>query len=232
VRARLAIVIAVGTLALTLVAGALAAAPDLRSPQEGASFVSGDRITFVAAITSNASPAQLNFYVTRDPSQVNSNGVFFPFVDAMQGVSTGEPGVFTAGPDSDDAWPAKPGTYWWQAVQGCIVTSDPGCVNASPARSFTINARPASTVARGTEPNTFLTHHPRHRTHKRKVAFAFSSDVAGAHFRCLYAEGWSHCRSPHTFRHLKPGRYKFKARAVVNGVQDPTPASWRFKVLR
>jgi hypothetical protein len=82
------------------------------------------------------------------------------------------------------------------------------------------------------ELDTFLTRHPRHRTRKRKVTFAFSSNVPGAKFRCLYAQGWQSCRSPHTFRHLKPGRYRFQAQAVVNGVPDPTPASWTFRVLR
>jgi hypothetical protein len=86
-------------------------------------------------------------------------------------------------------------------------------------------------VGPGNEPKTFLDKHPRHRTHNRKVKFAFSSDVAKAHFQCLFAQGWAKCRSPHIFRHLKPGRYKFKARAVASGVKDPTPASWVFKVL-
>jgi hypothetical protein len=81
------------------------------------------------------------------------------------------------------------------------------------------------------EPNTFLNRHPPHRTHKRKVTFRFSSNMAGAKFRCLYAQGWQPCRSPHTFRHLKPGRYRFQAQAVVNGVPDPSPASWTFRVL-
>jgi IPT/TIG domain len=81
-------------------------------------------------------------------------------------------------------------------------------------------------------PNTFLNRHPPHRTHKRKVTFRFSSNMSSAKFRCLYAQGWQPCRSPHTFRHLKPGRYRFQAQAVVNGVPDPTPASWTFRVLR
>ena len=79
--------------------------------------------------------------------------------------------------------------------------------------------------------DTFLTDHPRHRTHRRKATFAFSSNVSGARFQCFYADGWARCKSPHTFRHLKPGRYKFKVRAKANGVRDKTPATWIFKVL-
>jgi hypothetical protein len=81
-------------------------------------------------------------------------------------------------------------------------------------------------------PNTFLTKHPKRRTHKRRATFAFSSNVSGASFRCLYARGWGGCRSPKTFRHLKPGRYVFKVRATAHGLTDPTPAKWSWRVLR
>ena len=47
----------------------------------------------------------------------------------------------------------------------------------------------------------------------------------------LYAQGWTKCTSPHVFRHLKPGRFRFQVKAILNGVEDPTPASWFFKVL-
>jgi hypothetical protein len=82
------------------------------------------------------------------------------------------------------------------------------------------------------KPQTFLTHHPRRRSDKRKVAFAFDSNVDGARFKCFDAGGWAKCRSPHVFRHLEPGRYKFKVKAIVNGVADPTPASFIFRILR
>jgi hypothetical protein len=82
------------------------------------------------------------------------------------------------------------------------------------------------------KPQTLLTHHPRRRSHKRKVAFAFDSNVDGARFKCLDAGGWRKCRSPHVFRHLKPGRYKFKVKAIVNGIADPTPAKFIFRILR
>jgi hypothetical protein len=81
-------------------------------------------------------------------------------------------------------------------------------------------------------PNTFIDRHPHHRIHKRKVAFTFSSDVTGVTYKCLYAAGWTKCHSPLTFRHLRPGRYRFKVEAVVNGVADPTPATFTFRVRR
>ncbi|MDQ2940538.1 MAG: IPT/TIG domain-containing protein, partial [Actinomycetota bacterium] len=87
-------------------------------------------------------------------------------------------------------------------------------------------------VPKAISPNTFLTHHPKHRIHKRQVAFAFSSDMPGVSYQCFYAHGWADCNSPQTFRHLKPGRYQFRVKAIVNGVEDPTPASWTFRVRR
>ena len=91
---------------------------------------------------------------------------------------------------------------------------------------------PATVLAKKPVPNTFITQHPKHRTHKRHVAFAFSSDTPGVSYQCLYAEGWAKCGSPHVFRHLTPGRYRFQVKAIVNGVGDPTPASWTFRVRR
>jgi hypothetical protein len=82
------------------------------------------------------------------------------------------------------------------------------------------------------KPKTFLTHHPRRRSHKRKVAFAFDSNAQGAKFKCFDARGWAKCRSPRVFRHLKPGRYKFKVKAIAGGVADPTPATFIFRILR
>ena len=81
-------------------------------------------------------------------------------------------------------------------------------------------------------PNTVFTHHPARRTHKRRVRFGFSSTTPGASFQCFYTGGWSTCRSPQRFRRLKPGRYRFKVRAVANGKRDPTPAAWLFRVVR
>jgi hypothetical protein len=233
VRTRLAIVVAIATFALAAARVALAEIPPTQvSPDDGAAFIAQPgQITFQAS-TASPGPTYMDFYVSRDTPQFDSNGVISNWIDHVHGLGSGNPPLYAAGPNPDEVWPTRPGTYYWQAVYYDCTTGPPDCFNESPIRTLTINPRPASTAGPGNEPNTFLTRRPRHRTHKRKVTFAFSSDVAGAHFRCLYAEGWSHCRSPHTFRHLKPGRYKFKAQAVVNGVKDPTPALWVFKVLR
>jgi hypothetical protein len=106
--------------------------------------------------------------------------------------------------------------------------AEPDCdVTDGEIRSFTV-APPAA----GRRPNTRLTRHPPRRTRKRRVKFAFSSSIRGANFQCFYTGGWRDCRSPEKFRNLKPGRYRFRVRAVANGKRDRTPASWLFKVVR
>ncbi len=36
--------------------------------------------------------------------------------------------------------------------------------------------------------------------------------------------------SPQTYKHLKPGKYRFAVRAVGPGGTDPSPAKKRFKI--
>lgn len=228
---RLAIVVAVAVVALAFAAEALAEDPPTQVlPADGASFTAQPgQITLEAS--TDASPSLMDFYISKD-TQVDSNGVLANWFDHFRGGPTsGDPTLYAGAPSADVLWPTTPGTYYWQAVYFDCTTGGPDCFNQSSIRTLTIT--PLSPYTPGANaPNTFLTHHPRHRTHKRKVTFTFRSNVAGASFRCLYAAGWANCRSPHIFRHLKPGRYRFEAQAVVNGVEDPTPASWIFKVLR
>ncbi len=121
----------------------------------------------------------------------------------------------------------RPGTYYW-IVERFDCFAEPDCyVTDGVIRSFTV-APPLA----GTVPNTTFTHHPPRRTRKRRARFAFTSSLPGSSFQCFYTGGWSRCGSPQRFRHLKPGRYRFKVRAVAGGKRDPTPASWLFRVLR
>ena len=44
------------------------------------------------------------------------------------------------------------------------------------------------------------------------------------------APRYSKCRSPKTFKHLKPGSYVLRVRAVGPGGVDKTPATYRFRI--
>jgi hypothetical protein len=85
-------------------------------------------------------------------------------------------------------------------------------------------------------PETTLTKTPKKkvRTLKRKakVAFSFSSPVAGATFECSVDGGaFAACTSGEKFK-LKTGKHTFAVRAVAAGASDASPATFTFKLKR
>jgi hypothetical protein len=227
-RARLVTSFAVGTLALAFAAQALADAPAQDLPGPDAAFTAGDPITFTATAVNNPVPTRVDFYVSTEMG-TGSDGVFTSLIDYIRGNPSGNPGQFVGSPGPYTNWPSKPGDYYWQAVE----VNCPIAPCASGPRPLHITPLPASAVTSGAQIETYLDRHPKHRTHKRKVKFKFSSNVAGVRFRCLFASGWEKCKSPQVFRRLQPGRYKFKVRAVLNkDLRDKTPAKWVYRILR
>lgn len=74
---------------------------------------------------------------------------------------------------------------------------------------------------------------------KREATFTFKAIGTAARFQCELRRKHSHkktgfkaCRSPKTYKHLKPGKYTFKVRAIGPGGPDPTPATRNFKIKR
>jgi glucose/arabinose dehydrogenase len=91
---------------------------------------------------------------------------------------------------------------------------------------------PAEEVTPKPPPATKLGRHPAARTTKTIAAFAFSADVAGATFSCkLDGQPKAGCRSPKTYKKLKPGKHTFKVWASAGGKTDATPAKFSWKVL-
>jgi hypothetical protein len=73
---------------------------------------------------------------------------------------------------------------------------------------------------------------PAARTRDRTPTFRFRSS-AGATFQCkLDGAGFKACHSPFTTKTLSFGTHRIKARAVLGGVPDPTPATYAFRVVR
>lgn len=70
------------------------------------------------------------------------------------------------------------------------------------------------------------------RKAKHRASFRFTSNVAGSTFRCkLDRKPFRKCRSPKTYRGLKPGKHRFQVVAVApNGQIDATPATRKFKI--
>jgi len=82
-------------------------------------------------------------------------------------------------------------------------------------------------------PNTSIRRKPAKRTRKRQSSFTFRATQAGATFECkLDRRPFRTCASPLRFR-VRPGRHSFRVRAVsTDGKRDPTPARYRWRVLR
>jgi glucose/arabinose dehydrogenase len=81
-------------------------------------------------------------------------------------------------------------------------------------------------------PATTLGKHPPKATRSTTAKFTFGSSTAGATFRCkLDAKRTLPCRSPKTYKRLKPGRHTFKVWATAGVLTDPTPAKFSWKVL-
>jgi streptogramin lyase len=79
------------------------------------------------------------------------------------------------------------------------------------------------------------------RKKRAKVKFRFSSATPGVTFECwlmrvskkaqLAILKYKACKSPKIYR-LRPGKYKFRVRAVNGGVPDLTPAVRNFRIVR
>jgi hypothetical protein len=84
----------------------------------------------------------------------------------------------------------------------------------------------------GSPPNTTISKHPKKKTPKTTAKFKFRSDVPGSTFECkLDREPFDACKAKAKFRHLDRGRHKLKVRAVHDGVADPSPAKYKWKVV-
>jgi hypothetical protein len=66
------------------------------------------------------------------------------------------------------------------------------------------------------------------------ATFRFGSSEAGSTFLCrLDGKPFRGCRSPRTYRRLKPGRHAFRVKARDGaGNLDLTPAIRRFRIPR
>jgi hypothetical protein len=85
--------------------------------------------------------------------------------------------------------------------------------------------------AASARPETSLVAKPSAKTHDRTPTFRFRSSAPGASFQCqLDHSAFKPCRSPLTTKPLAPGKHALKVRAVLDGVGDPTPAAFSFRV--
>jgi hypothetical protein len=91
---------------------------------------------------------------------------------------------------------------------------------------------PALTVPRRRSPRTEILAGPKGQTRSSAVKLEFSSNEKDAKFECkLDRKKFKPCKSPKTYKGLKPGKHVFKVRAVKGENVDSTPAKRKFMVL-
>jgi hypothetical protein len=118
-----------------------------------------------------------------------------------------------------------------------VEAEDTDGVTASESVTYTVVAEPPGPKpGAGEPPDTIIGTHPRSKieTKKKKVnvKFSFSSDPAGASFKCkLDDSDFVPCKSPQHYK-VKAGRHVFEVEAFTATQVDPTPASVSFKVKR
>lgn len=139
---------------------------------------------------------------------------------------------------------AGPGNTLWVTLENFELADKVARVSGvDPPPPAPISAAPA-----GKRPETRIAKGPKGKvkTKKKKatVKFRFTSPDAGVRFECALVKvkkrkkgkpaprpKFKGCKSPKAYR-LKPGRYRFEVRAVLNGLADPSPAKRSFRVVR
>jgi hypothetical protein len=111
------------------------------------------------------------------------------------------------------------------ADQPCGVAVD----SLAPPPTKPATAEPADTEP----PQTTIVRGPGAKLAEGIARFRFRSSEAGSTFKCKLdrRKAKGRCKSPRTYRRLKPGRHVFKVWAIdAAGNKDPTPARRRFRV--
>jgi hypothetical protein len=84
-------------------------------------------------------------------------------------------------------------------------------------------------------PNTVITKQPKARTKDRTPKFEFTSVPANpaATFECKLDDGaFEGCDSPFKLGRQARGKHRFQVKAGLNGGEDPSPASYRWKIVK
>lgn len=136
-------------------------------------------------------------------------------------------------------------TYHFQLVAKSVSGTDTGI-----DRTFTTSANPppplplpvplgstplpvTPAVMTSPPPETRITTTPKAKTTDRTPTLKFSSASPGASFECqIDGRAFKACRSPLTTKTLSFDRHTVKVRATLGGVQDPTPATVSFKIVK
>lgn len=147
-------------------------------------------------------------------------------------IAAGCPSLLEQGDDSDasandfaDAFPAPRPNAVVPAEHACSATGAVGATTGAEGGASGDDGRP---------PQTRIHRSGRRQIHDRTPTFRFSSSVPGSTYLCrLDRRRFRICRSPFTARRLRLGAHVFEVEARgPEGSLDPSPASYRFEVVR
>jgi hypothetical protein len=144
----------------------------------------------------------------------------------LQGTINGSP--FVPGPEFVDSDREK-----WGVASPAGTAINPFTVFYKEAAPVTPVDPVPDPLADPAPPETTITGAPK-KPRNRHTYFSFTSSIPGSSFRCgLDGKAFESCSSPVDYRNLKRGRHSFAVFAVSpEGVSDPTPATFDFKVKR
>ncbi len=84
-----------------------------------------------------------------------------------------------------------------------------------------------------TAPTVKITKAPKAQSTSTTAKFKFKANEAGSKFQCKLDKGkFKGCRSPKTYKKLKPGKHVFTVRAIDKAGNVGSPAKKKFKVLK
>lgn len=166
-------------------------------------------------------PCQRSLYIVEEPGvTVTGPGIDCPG-DCGEVYVNGTAVDLTAHPDKGYEVTAKtwgaPCVVSTPGVCSLVMTSDVGL------SALLKDVRP---------PQTTITKAPRKRSHKRKVRIKFTVDKHVAEYQCaLDTKKFTECHEPFRTR-VSVGKHVFMVRGVrPGGIEDPTPAKVKFRVL-
>ena len=219
-RSRLPIAVAGALLAAALVPAAAAAENQSYPATYTGSAATGGRVEFDVSASGNS---VTRFATAGVPTSCGiatgvGAGVFAINNDTFYSGSSTSPGLRFSG-TFDAPQHAK-------GVLSLRLVGFPNCTSEEVSWTATTPVPPPDK----TPPQTKIKSGPKGHTHSSKATFKFSSSEGGSTFFCkLDGKAWGSCKSPRTYKHLKPGKHTFRVRArdkAGNVDQSPAKRSW------